>query len=115
MSDGRLFDDVRDLERKVRTNSAETEWAAGASMKRSAEDELREAIYQILLSRGPLTDEEIARYYYQAGGKLTPQRIRTARAALTHVTPSSLPIVQSAGRNGISATGRSMQKWRAIL
>ena len=94
------------LERKVRSHDPETSWGA-AVIGRSAEVSVLELVEFILARAEALTDEQIFDRYQRAGGKRTPQRVRTARAQLTHegiVIASRLPL-------GITTSGNPTQKW----
>ncbi len=107
-----LFRDAADLDRKVRSHDADSSWSA-ARITRPQQESVKDAILIILGKRGPLTDDEIYYAYRAAGGRRTPQRVRTARAEL--VNPKhGRPLVRLSNVIGISATGADAQKWEVV-
>jgi hypothetical protein len=104
-----LFIDTPDLERRVHSHDAETSWQAAAI---SAADVKSVRIFVLqLLGRGrPLTDDEIYAAYRAAGGRRTPQRVRTVRESLTH-PKEGLPLVKEHITIGISQFGNPARRW----
>jgi hypothetical protein len=109
IDDNSLFLDTPDLERRVRSREAETSWQAAAISQLNVES-VRTSVIQILGCGRPMTDDEIYAQYRDAGGKRTPQRIRTAREALTH-PKEGLPLVKEHIAIGISQYGNPARQW----
>ncbi|MEO5920462.1 MAG: hypothetical protein ABIQ01_04890 [Pseudolysinimonas sp.] len=117
----RLFDDPADLESRVRSNDPDTSWRAASNITRADNETLKDAIYRILLTRGPMTDDALAEAYLddQSNPPRTPQRIRTARAEMARdrnlrTQRRITPRVQLAVGLGTSDHGGDSQRWEAI-
>jgi hypothetical protein len=104
-----LFVDTPDLERRVRSREAETSWQAAAISAPDVQS-VRTCVLQILGRGRPMTDDEIYAAYRDAGGKRTPQRIRTAREALTHPKEGT-PLVKEHIAIGTSQYGNPARRW----
>lgn len=100
-----LFDDVEDLERKVRSRDQETSWTGAALVKTTELRGIKVDIIRILSEHGPLTDDAIFAYYIEAGGRRTAQRIRSARAEMTTLYRGQVPVVRRAEGMGVSEHG----------
>lgn len=114
-----LFEDVTDLEMKVRSGDADTSWKAAALMTVAAERDLKQSIYALLVEHGPMTDDELFERYAEAGGRRTSQRVRTARAEMCATrkpksTVEQTPTVRATGELGLSAHEGEAQTWEAI-
>jgi hypothetical protein len=104
-----LFLDTPDLERRVRAHDAETSWQAAAISRPDAKSVRDFVLHQLTLGR-PLTDDELYAEYCDAGGKRTPQRLRTAREELTH-PKAGPPLVREHTTQGLSMYGNAARKW----
>ena len=111
MSDGMLFTDTADLERRARSRDPETSWAS-AAIPREDSSELSAWIL-LVLAHGPLTDDELYAQYIDAGGKRTPQRLRTEREALVHPKRGE-PLVRAAALRGRSRLGNPCSRWELV-
>jgi hypothetical protein len=104
-----LFVDTPDLERRVRSREAETSWQA-ATISAADVKSVRAFVLQLLGRGRPLTDDEIYAAYRDAGGRRTPQRLRTAREELTH--PKEGPhLVKEHISIGTSQFGNPARQW----
>ncbi|MCU1598542.1 MAG: hypothetical protein JWQ47_2281 [Glaciihabitans sp.] len=101
--------DTPDLERRVRSREAETSWQAAAISTADVKS-VRAFVLQLLGRGRPLTDDEIYAVYRDAGGRRTPQRLRTAREELTH-PKEGLPLVKEHVRIGTSQFGNPARQW----
>jgi hypothetical protein len=107
-----LFTDAADLERAVRSRDPESSWEA-ARITRSQSDTIKAFIREHLRKHGPQTDDQIFADYQLAGGNRTPQRLRTARAALVHPKWGE-PQVREHPEPGVSNFGNTARKWVLI-
>lgn len=104
-----LFTDAADLERRVRSRDPESSWKA-ARITRGQADTIRAFVVDHLRTHGPQTDDQIFAAYQLAGGKRTPQRLRTARAEMVHPKWGE-PQVRAHTEPGLSNFGNTAQKW----
>lgn len=99
---------------RTRPMAADTRTSADAGdlLSKGGHDRLRAAITTTLTENGPLTDEEIIVRYDARSGlhpawpKLTPQRIRTARAGLVRDG-----LVRDAEMMAFSSLGNRATAW----
>lgn len=105
------FGDTPQLERRVRSRDPETSWEA-ATIGKEAASEVRDFIVLFLSRRPASTDDQIFAAYRAAGGRRTPQRIRTARQELSKPKTGD-PQVKVAGI-GVTAAGGSCRTWELI-
>ena len=112
MSDPKLFDDTPDLDRRVRTRDADTSWDA-ARITRSGSEDVKARVLGIIRRHGPIHDEGIFAVYRLEGGTRTPQRVRTARAQLTHPGAGLRPLIMARG-TGRTSTGHATQLWVVV-
>lgn len=112
MSDATLYDDPSDLEHAVRDRDPESSWEAAAISRRDAQG-VRDHVLAIIRERGPISDEGIYAVYRFEGGTRTPQRVRTARAHLTHPGAGERPLITPQGF-GRTSTGHRTQLWRIL-
>ena len=110
MTDLTLFD-TPDLERRVRSTDAESSWSA-AAISHAGAGELRAWVLRYVAALGPVTDDQIYAAYQAAGGRRTPQRLRTARMELVHPKHGS-PKLQEHPIVGTSALGHPARQWVA--
>lgn len=116
----RLFDDVPDLERKVRTMDPETSYRAAAKITTVEHTSLKADLYQLLLEHGKQTHDDLYDLYRtQATTRgdtkvRTPQRVRTALAEMCVVYRGEQPSVRRLEEFGRSANGGDAHLWEAI-
>ena len=100
------------LERRVRSNDPDTSWAA-AEIAPEQSTQVRDFIVLFLARKPASTDDQIYAAYKASGGRRTPQRVRTARAELSH-PKTGLPTVRVAAVIGRTAIGGSCRTWELI-
>lgn len=113
MNDTRLFDDTPDLERRVRERDPESSWAA-AQITPGQATVLKDTILAIIGDIGPATDDAIFADYRRRGGRRTGQRVRTARAELSH-PKTGAPLIVEDNVTGLSDAGNRARRWVVAL
>lgn len=104
---------VHDLERRVRGGDPDSAWEAAMSVADFDVADLEGWVGSYARTYGPVTDDQIVRAYRRSGGKLTPQRVRTAREALVH-PKRGWPTLAAHPVDGLSDLGNRARRWVAI-